>query len=54
MTNNLIARLLYGRASDMDFADYVETQEETIEAITEELDRCPIVKQMLDIILSEN
>lgn len=50
MNTEELARTLYSKASDMDFADYMDTEEETISSITEELEKCPVLRQILDII----
>lgn len=45
-----LARALYNKAKDMDFADYADTEEETISSIMAELEKCPVLRQILDII----
>ncbi len=45
-----LARVLYNKARDMDFADYTDTEEETVSSIMAELEKCPVLTQILDII----
>ena len=45
-----LARALYNKTKDMDFADYADTEEETVSSIMEELEKCPVLRQILDII----
>ena len=53
MNRTEIASALYEMASDMDFADYMDTKEETIDSIAGELKNCPVLKQILEIVVSE-
>ena len=53
MSETKIASALYEMASDMDFADYMDTKEDTIDSLADELKNCPILKQILEIVISE-
>ena len=50
MNSEELARTLYNKARDRDFYDYADTEEETISSIMAELEKCPVLTEILDII----